>query len=57
MLPIKHYIGEENKNVFAQEKNYVMNMEFLQLSSVDNYNDNIYEVDIANQKRDSYYPD
>ena len=42
------------KKVWAQENDCMIDLEFLRLSSVNNYNNRIGNIDIADQKRGSY---
>ena len=45
---------KKTKKVWAYENNCIMDLEFLWLSSINNYNNRIGNVDIANQNRSSY---
>ena len=48
---------KKTKKVWAQEKGCMMELEFLRLSSADNYNGGMGNVDASDQKRLSYRPD
>ena len=48
---------KKTKKVWVHENDSIMNLEFLRLSSANNYNNGMGDVDIADQKRGSYRPD
>ena len=43
--------------MWLQEKEYFAELQFLRLSSADNYNHGMKEVDVADHNRGSYRPD
>ena len=48
---------KKTKKVWVYKNNCIMDLEFLYLSSVNNYNNRIGNVDVADQKRSSYQLD
>ena len=48
--------AKKTKKVWTQEQNCVQELEFLHLSSADNHNGGMGDVDAADQKRLSYQP-